>query len=372
MKFNKALTTLASLTIGLPLFANGLSDAITAQTVIKDEVPANTQNLNSNGREYKAADAQAQGNTGAGAAAATGAALVAAAIPLIVSLEPIQVAAGADLLAKAAMEFAQAGANSDSAAQNQAQNQLLTTNNASGETGAQTLAIPTAPSASSISSPALDEFLATQGVNANNFKSQLASGALSDPQAVLNALGNTTPISPEDFAAASALSAQVTGNVLQGTPGISEAAAIVFNEQSGSNTEGSSASESSDGGFASFTNQAAKDSAGPGMNSADAIKATVTGLPKNGKNSVATAKDTTGKSAAGAGGAFDPSKIINNLFGAPVKANPESTQALLRVGLEKIGVLVPTANQSIFQIARRNFYSFGKWRKNMRVAAIKR
>lgn len=373
---NKVITTLFFLQLGTPLaFGNGLSDGITASTVQnKDNVKENKQN-DSNGREYKAGDAQKQGNTGAGAAIATGAALIGAAIPLLLSLEPIEVAAGADLMAKAGLEFGQAGADAGSASDNKAQKDLLTNKNAAGETGAQTTGAPTGKS---INSPQLDKLLADRGINADDFKNKLASGQMTNPQDILSNMGDTTPISPDDVAAGADLANSQMGNVFQNagdTKGNSESAAVAFNEKGDGGSAQSNSSDSGGGGGGSFSSSISSEDKGLGLSSADAIKESVLGLRggKSASSGGGKSGSTHSAAAAGAGGGFagfDAGAFVKNMFGSAAAATKGATEGLVRLGLESMGISVTPAKQNIFQLARRNFFSFGKWRKSVRVAAI--
>lgn len=368
MKRILGIATLIVLQTSSPfLYANGLSDSITSSTVKSKDDVKEDKNSDTNGREYKAGDAQKQGNTGAGAAVATGAALMAAAIPLLASIDPVQVAAGADLMAKAGMEFGQAGADAGSASKNKAQKDLLTNKNAAGETGSQETGKPTG---SSIKSPELDKLLADRGINSDDFKEKLASGQITNPQDVLSSMGDSTQFSAEDLEQGAALADSQTASVFNdmgAKKGDSESASVVFNEKTDSgNTPGGGGADSG-GGFASYANSPGGQAEGQiGANSADAIKQSVLGL-KSGRG--ATGGGTVAEAKAGAGG-FDAAAFVKNMFGG-TNVVPTKTAAfsLLKQGLERVGILIPPKNQNIFQVARRNFYSFGKWRKSMRIAS---
>lgn len=366
---------LTQLSSGL-IYANALSNGIVQRTVSKENVDPNTQNLDGNGREYKAGDAAKTGNTGAITAIVTGSALIGAAIPLLATGLPVPVAAGIDLMIKAGLEFAQAGADAASAGQNRDQKTLLTTAHSYSESGSQSVGSSSQSVVNSIKSQELDQYLVSQGINSDDFKSKLASGQMTNPEEMLKALGNTMPISPEDFAAGAAMANSKTNEIFQAQAepkGNSESAAIVFNEKEGigqGNTggEGSTGEGSDSSSSGSVASATRPDGSGFGMSSADAIKETVQGLKAGGRGAVGSSQAPAGHASTEASAPLDMSMLVKNMFGS-VQATQEATAGLLRVGLERLGITVPTsAKQNIFQMARRNFFSFGKWRKSIRVA----
>jgi len=131
--------------------------------------PQFDQQTNSRGREYKAGDAEGKSALGKGVAIATGAALMAKGISLL----PFPTTPrGVALIAKAALEFAQAGADAGTQSKNGDQRELLTLTYDEGNPGAgsgQSQNSTVNKIKSKINTPELQNFLAERGINSDDF-----------------------------------------------------------------------------------------------------------------------------------------------------------------------------------------------------------
>ncbi len=147
-------------------------------------------------RASDANNAKNQGDTGALFSAALGSAMVARALPLLASINPSDVAAGADLMAKAGLEFAQTAAMAASASKNRDQRDTLLRNEQLG--GNESLA-RNPSSTGNLQSPGLDQFLKNRGVDETTFKNNLINGAYSKTEDVLSALNMSGRVGENDL-----------------------------------------------------------------------------------------------------------------------------------------------------------------------------
>lgn len=314
-----------------------------------------------NGREYKYDQAEKTAEMGKGAAIATGTALMAAGIPMTASIIASVRAAGYALIAKAALEFAQAAA--DNSAANQNADREAYTRRADNDIGQGSRGTGISNSqladtiASQINTPELQRVLTNNGVNSDAFVRDIASGNLRDLQSVAAAMGDTTSFTPEQIAAAMASNPQLNGEKGVANLGVDEDQQ--FNTL-GEEGEGKPRLELSDPTVAE--NQGGKALAqtsgdlaiGPGAgNTVGAGRGN--GAPGEG-----------GVGAAGADGA------LAGLFGADGKlgAITDVLSRLTREQLAALGILKAKPGENIFQKAHRCYRSYSRWRaRDGRLAA---
>jgi len=331
------------------LVAEGLSKNLVNTNLIND----NSANNATNGREYKAGDAKRQGNAGMAAAIATGSGLVATAIPMLASIDPIVRAAGADLMGKAGLSFAQAAATAGTRNKNSDQKQRLTEDD--GQKGKQGAA--SGPSGSDVQSQVaqqlgenqqLNQLLARQGVNPEDFINRLAGGELTTPEAVIAASGSA-PVSSEDLAAAAA-SGYAGGPEKLGQPlnpriATDDAAGVALRPDQIPGGRGGAGSAKDEKATASFE--------------------PVGRVPAGEAKSV---DDLRGAVAAANGlqsGWLDPASLLA-LMGA--KGSAQGLSALALQHLVSLGILKTNPKQTIFQLAHRNYRSFEKWRRSRKTS----
>jgi hypothetical protein len=363
-----------------PVTGNSLSGSIAAsKEVSTSKIFDNSAQNNVSGREYKAGDGERQSNAGMAAAIVAGTGMTAAAIPLLASLDPIEVAAGADLMAKAGLEFAQAGADAGTAHDNGGQKNLLTANvEGPADHQQEDSANPGAAGAAKdlSNNQQLQNFLQGRGVNSDDFIKNLTSGNLTDPSQVLSAVGNTTNITPEDMAKGAALadaSAPPEGKNPIDIP-------RVTNDD---NTKGRDSIPGSDpmlagaggGNGAAPGNNGGKTGADAGADgavslaAADAAKAKAQAGVAGGAAGLAAAKGF----GAGGGEGDDEDLLASILRGLGIQqlaanAAAPAKDPALKSDLAARGVIKLNPKQNIFQLAHRNYRSFQKWRETSRVA----
>lgn len=325
-----------------------------------DEVKADP-GIDSNGREYKAANADSTGKTGTAMAIATGSALMATGVPMSMSIIPSVAAAGRILIAKAGMEFAQAGVDAASSAKNGAQNKQLR-NKADDSPGSQTT---TDAIKKAMNSPELDKLLSERGISSDDFKDRMARGEFQDAESVGRAIGDTNSYSPEDLAQAEGLAQGSLNNVFNEVHGEQISKSLNVNEALASNSSTGEGSDSS-----SFVSSGGN--GGQDQKALELPRGSVTEGSRLGASRAEKMKeDALNPSIEGGRGTpgFDAKSLLANLLGKDVAEKIEKmVPGGLRLTLERMGILVPTARQHIFQTAHRNFRSFGKWRRSYRVA----
>jgi hypothetical protein len=361
---------------------NSISQGITKETVQgADQVKENMQN-DSRGREYKAEDARNQGNTGAAIAGITGAALAARAVPLLLSPFPWDKVAGADLMAKAGLEFAQAAADKSSAGKNDDQNKLLRQNYDEGAGAITGGGGSGSSSKPSFNSPELNNFLAERGINPDEFNAALNSGVLTNSGDIMKALGqDTSEISEEDMARANGLSADAMNGVFAGiasSTGMKESLSGVtlsMNEKNNGGPGGSSNGDSSSGGSGeTSSSDGGVGASGMSTSSSDSGANGTANGSGGGASSTSRNGETVAVNPSGEAGIMS---AASDFFGgllaghsrAPASVASKSkgyfpSEAQLRgLGITKKG------RGNIFQIASTNYRSFGRWRASPRKIA---
>jgi hypothetical protein len=318
----------------------------------------NAGDYGGNGREFKANDAANQANNGQQAADGTGAALMAAAIPMLASpILSVQMA-GVTLMGMAGAEFAQGAADNQAAQQNGNQYSMLT----SGD-GQQGTSLDDTPSTSTPSlSPALQDLLNSMGVDPYSFATQMGSGQLSTPQSVAQALG-IDPGSADDPTTSQLVTTALNNLGLDNTTpqvidnGDEDA---VTSSDSGDSGSGSSAQSGSQGGAPSFGG--ASDITGIGSQPQTAAGATPRGL--------LNASQEASHSGEAAAEAVNPLAQYLNGVGAvgaeaaeKIADSPAGKNFMITLGIQK-----PKGTENIFSIAHRNYRGYSRWRKQSKVA----
>ncbi len=298
-------------------------------------------------RAAKARNAKSQGTSGtaaatvaaAGLAAQSGAAFAGGLYGL-----------GAALAAMSALETAQAIATANTASDNDGQDKLLTTNESIN--GVDSGAKGSSKSGSSINLPKeVENAIQRQGVNVDNFKDQLASGAFTRVDDVLNAMGYGGKVSEYDLKQAE----RAADKTIRET-----------NNETQNNTTGreSITGNESAGGIATGS------SLGRGVNSANASE----------QNAAKGSLVIESLSQVDKSRSHELTKEINMATGGTMsdflkKFSGDNKQGLLErklteyeMQLEKANVFPATGKGQIFQIAHRNYREFGKWRRNTKLA----
>lgn len=290
-------------------------------------ISTNMGQVNGNGREYKANEAENQGNTGNGAAIAAGTALTAAATAAFVAGN---IPMGTQLMTMAGMEFAQAAQDSGSAQQNGGQESMLRAT--AGQTGNQQTSTNTGSFSNTI--PGYSTAMAQLGVSPSEFEEAITSGAITSPAAAAAALGiNLSQEEMEEIASN-------LGGIAANQNGAMAATGLVVNETQPTSV-GGGANAANSGALAGGGAGTAAQNGSSGGNSEAGVGTGSGGADGDGKAGV-TIADLL-KKAQGKGG----------------KISEED-----RAALEKVGIIVPRGKTNIFQIAHRNYKSFRAWRKS--------
>lgn len=342
-------------------FGNGLSTSIVSQNVADtSEVSNNEERNNTNSREDLAYDAQDQGAKGSGIAYATGAVLLSIGIPMSLSLEPITMAAGIDLIAKAGMEFAQGAQNAEGANYNADQRATLN--------GTQAAFITPVP-AEITNNPDLDKLLADSGVNADDFKSKLASGEFQSGADIMRALGKN--FDPEVVAQAESLANDKMGAIFAGaksqTSELGANTITASDDTSKANSAGNN-SQTDSGNSLAQKNYGSNSQAGRELASSQPSDKQVKAITPNSKASQAEGL-AANQAGAGKGGADGFQAMLNKMLGHGDASVVEKN--MLLQGLVSRGIQLSVKGVSIFDLAHRNYKSFGKTRKFKRNIALR-
>lgn len=305
--------------------------------IIEDEMN------NISGREYKAQSAADDSETGSNVAAATGAALIATGVPMLMSLPTIPI--GVTLITMGGIELAQAGADSGTQAENQDQEELLTMDeNAQGKQQKSNSTKKAADAAAKraaildkLDTPELREFLTNQGVNSDAFIDDLAAGNLTDFDSVANAMNIPNNFSAEDRANAEQAAMAKFGNIQE------ERKDIGYDESQDS----------------TFASSGGKQSEGEKLNPNDLAKRNgqvEVGAPAMANNTSTAASNTDGVDASG---------IFNSMFNKGKRGGHRNALSKMSAHrLRSMGLFKGTKNTNIFVKARRSYRSFGRWRNS--------
>ena len=342
--FNNAINTLQNNSVQNSSsqnreFNNGLANQLAGQAIGNTNwVQDNSAQNQANSREKNALDAQTQGNTGAGAAIAAGTTMIATGISMILTLDPYLIAAGSQLIAQGGMELAQAGVNSEGSTFNGNQRDTLNALQAPLAGANSSNSNPKVQQA--LNNPALDKALADAGVDPEQFKQQLASGAFKSGNDVLSVLGKS--VDPEVMAQGEQLASAKMGDIL-GTTSKSDANTITSNGEMGLSA-GGIAKNSNEG--ASSTNELQKSNHDESQNL----------IAANGMKKAVNSQETKE--------ARDPmSSFMDKMFGLGNSMDLSEKKAVLAQELASMGIQTAVKGVSIFAIAHRKYTEFGKTRK---------
>ena len=297
-------------------------------------------------REKLEEDAIPNGKAGVGAALAAGISLTAEGLPMVMSPDLFTKLRGLDLLAKAALEFAQAGATAGTNQANQKAANAVN-KNADGPTGSQ-LQSPEdvkKEAAAAVKTPELQQALGQAGINSDDFIDQLTSGKLSSPEAVAAAAGvDISGATPEMMAKSSSEN------------GKEELPSIVFADDT-SNPTPTGSGASGDGRLASSSPNESKANEHDGAGVASASD-----LYSQAQSMAARTMDMAKKSGADMAN-FNEKDLIGKYLSALQKKNAKggaftaSDLALYNQGIKRL-----RPKQNIFHVARTSYHGFGKWR----------
>jgi len=366
MKKNiSVLALMAVLAIASPARAGLEEDVYKGIQQAQGSVPTqNTAVTDSTDRKDNAGDAGDRGGAGQKAAALAGTIMVTTGFAMLPN--PLTAPTGWSLIAKGMTEFAQAAAMRDSKDSNYGQKSLLSNpdgNTGKQETGGGPASAPTLPSE-------VQQILAQNGVNPDDFAKQAYSGDLKSTDDFRRAMGDKTDISPEDLAKGDAEANQRAFEIASGAkegPGTSNPEALKFDESNSSKTGGGDGTNSAANGALanSFSSFDGKNKIGV-SSGADG-----SGEASNGRNVASVSPDASGlpidgKLAPGAGNVFD--SLLASL--APGASALEKRFAIAEF-LGGLGVQLPSKGLNIFQKAGGKFRSFEKWRTERSVVSAR-
>lgn len=336
------------------IMGNGLSDSI-INPKLTDPSEATQPLDDQNSREKQAQDSFSQSSQGATVAGVLGAALLATGIPMMMSLDPVVAWAGADLVAKGALELGQAAANQDAATANNNQKQILN--------GADPFSLSPAAQ-NSLNNPELDKALSEAGVNAEQFKQRLASGEFKSGADILAALGK--PVDAETLVKAQQLSdSKVSAVFADAKKKMEESAPKTITAEieaknksvEGSESDSKSASKSGRELASNEKNEMAQDT----QSSVNPQE------PK--ENHLATTQKDADKKGTPSG--FDMNSLLSKMFGSGSLMDSSDQKAILRQVLGQMGIQLPVQGVSIFALAHRQYSEFGKSKGRAKRVALR-
>ncbi len=320
---------------------------------VQQQIQTDPAKLAAQDRRNQAGESADKAGTGAGAHAGIGAALLAAGIPMAASIIPAVHAAGIALIIKAGMEFAQAGADRGVQDQNMGQDNLIAQQ---ADQGGQQLTSSNAQVAIP-APPELEKMLADRGINSDDFMQKLTSGKLNSAELLKDALGETQTLSPEDQAkgdrmADAEFNKMFTPESIQNRLG--------YDERNATSSAKSDALGMGGGVFGSSADKG-------GVLSADARLAEAQKGTRSGSDGTDGYPANVTQPVDGADGKESSGNVLGMLLGLGEDA-AERVPELLKAALEKIGILKPSKQKTIFQVASQNYLSFSKWRKLTKLA----
>ncbi|MCB0406263.1 MAG: hypothetical protein KDD51_15895 [Bdellovibrionales bacterium] len=326
---------------------NPSEGAVLQNTVFNQTLRADNPNINNVDVSDKYGQAGSAGSAQAGkiAAIVTGAALLAAGIPKTASIIPSEVAAGYALIAKSALEFAQAAASGGAEAGNRSiENSKLRFNDDRPEAIASSIQNGRNNTANEIAnkinSPELNQLLTNRGINSEDFINQLASGQLTSAEDVARALGDNTNFSEEDLFKADQIASGASAKEM-------ESLRIQVNED---NEESSTFGGGGRGLAGALGNGGTIDQ----------------GTLGEGRGPGAHGENALASSAGSADGSTGPGGLsLGNLLGRFGKVGKDALSALGNLTLDQLhrmGLVKLRNGMNIFQKAGRSYRSFGRWR----------
>lgn len=302
-----------------------------------------------NGREYKAGDAQRQGNAGTGAAIAAGSALTAAGMQ---QLSMLNFPEAARLFGLAGMEFAQAGADAASASANGDQRSMLLAN--AGQSGNQATFNPQ-DVAKDLMTDQARAALQAQGVDPSAFLNQLTSGNIRSGSDALSAIGKGGDIPAETVNDYSSVD---LGSFFGSPPedlGDTPRELLGMREDAQTNALGGGA-VAGGGSGGSLGSVGVGDGLGASPSNGSLSQPHVV----NGSVGTLAALDKKGglgtNLSTGNGEITIPGIGVGTAAGKAELAAAVSRAELLSLGVTR------ARGQNIFRVANRNYRSFSKWR----------
>lgn len=324
-------------------FVNGIEGGVVTKTVNRG-APTPEINPEANDRRNKAAAGEDTAKEGQQDATRLGAALTAAAIPMLASPIAAVRAAGAALLAKAGLSFAQAAADKRVANLNGNEKNRLSTSE--GQIGRNFKGKPALD-------PALEKMLSDRGVNPDEFEKQLSSGKLSDADDVLRAISEPSEFSQEDLAQGEAIADQKVSELVGELPESPEGDALPANERVQFASDGPLSAN------AHFVGSAYGHSEKLGEASDNVSSTAVRTRSSPGSGASTSSEEQNAASSF----AINPNLL--RMF----KSDSDETQAgITNEALRNLGIAKARRLDSIFRMASRAYQSFGKWRSRPRLA----
>lgn len=335
-----------------------LAGKITNEVVSKDK-PQADPNTNQKGREYKAENAKKQSNVGKSVATATGVSLTARAIPMLASPILSVRIAGAELMAKAGLEFGQAGADAGTAEKNGNQEKTLKQN--AGQSGSQLKdAYTKKPEQPKIDSPELDAFLGERGINSDDFKEQLSSGKLTDAESVMKAIGETAEVTDEDRVSATSLADTEVALAISSVHDPKTTATLV-NDDSHSKNEGALSGSGSSASGSSTPTTESTGTPSPELSHATVMEMNIQGMLPTNLGKLNDPLSAIEKSP-------DFNALLLSLFGSTLGIPSDKLAYILGQRLQELGILRTNRVKNIFWVAHRFYGNYSKWRKSTWVA----
>lgn len=300
-------------------------------------------------RAYKARNAKQQGNTGtaeaivaaAGLAADAGAAFAAGNWGL-----------GAALSAMSALETAQAIATANTATENDGQDKQITANESIGSNEGRS-SIRDRNNASPIS-PELESTLRKQGVNVEQFKDKMSSGAFTKVEDVIDAMGMSGKVTEYDIKQAERIADKTIRTANNQTEnGSAGGGSLTGNESNGLSGSGTGITSRT-----GHTNNASRGGGIDGMSGNNVIEISKLDRSK--------ASEGSGSIALATGGTM--SDFMKKFADDNKQGILDRKLSDYEIQLERANIFPAVGRAQIFQIAHRNYREFGKWRKNTKLA----
>jgi hypothetical protein len=336
-------------------FSSGLAGSMFSNMSQNNAVGSDNQKNNTNSREYVLNDMQNQANKGAGVAMGLGSAMIGAGIPMSLDIfDPVRMSAGLELISKGAQEIAQGASLQNNADQYGGQRSTLNTQ--SPEAFPSTVASQNA--AKQLNNPQFDQMISDAGLNPNEFKNQLMSGAFPTGADIMQALGK--PLTPEMAEKANAMADQIAGGMASQVAASDPRAGDTITAVKNSDAQGGS-----DSAIASLS-RGENLSPEPQIAAAESQMGKATESLAN--NSLAK-QTKTDALAEGKNSSLDVTQMFTKMFGADQTNDPSAQKMMVRQELGKIGIQLPVPGVSIFALAHRQYNEFGKARaRSKRVA----
>lgn len=339
-----------------------ISDPIVASSVGNVNSIQNTAAEDAvQGRQQKTDNTINYGNQGTGAAIAAGTSLMAAGMPMIASpILPVRLR-GYDLIAKGALEFAQAGATSDTTGQNTGNKGTISQGqNGVGQSGgSQIYEQGMADAINQLNTPEFQQALGNAGVNSDYFLSQVTSGNAFSAADIANLANEQAEFTPDQLAMAGSETSGFVGAVVGATENNEpiENSTITFDENLSAVADGNASA-------------AARSVNGPASSNAvtptdAAALASASGTTKEKAKALAQAEIAFIQKNGGGGLlGLDTEALIAKYMKKGAKSFKAVQTNLSPDQLAEQGVKKLRGKQNIFHVGKKTYRSFGKWRKD--------